>query len=196
MGSRAKPLRFLAPNDDPSCQVTRGEVPRVDRAQRWVLRRAAANGIRAAGAEAAAENTEEEKPRKVEIERREKGATAEKSVAEAAGKGFDMMLIGIEKARTKDGERELPVRTYVHFSSRDQLSRVMKVLAPTLAFVIATDFLGLYVASFLLEIDKAKRDLEALYLDATSERKVREETAIAEAVTTRMAATASGAKSA
>jgi nucleotide-binding universal stress UspA family protein len=57
-----------------------------------------------AGADAAAENTEEEKPRKVEIERREKGATAEKSVHEAAQKGFDMMLIGIEKARTKDGE--------------------------------------------------------------------------------------------
>jgi putative tricarboxylic transport membrane protein len=36
------------------------------------------------------------------------------------------------------------------FINRDQLSRVMKVLAPTLAFVIATDFLGLYVASFLL----------------------------------------------
>jgi putative tricarboxylic transport membrane protein len=36
------------------------------------------------------------------------------------------------------------------FINRDQLSRVLKVLAPTLAFVIATDFLGLYVASFLL----------------------------------------------
>jgi nucleotide-binding universal stress UspA family protein len=57
-----------------------------------------------ASAEAAAEVTEEEKPRKVEIERREKGDTAEKSVAEAAEKGFDMMLIGIEKARTKGGE--------------------------------------------------------------------------------------------
>jgi putative tricarboxylic transport membrane protein len=36
------------------------------------------------------------------------------------------------------------------FINREQLSRVMKVLAPTLAFVIATEFLGLYVASFLL----------------------------------------------
>jgi nucleotide-binding universal stress UspA family protein len=57
-----------------------------------------------ASAEATAESTEEEKPRKVEIERREKGDTPEKSVAEAAEKGFDMMLIGIDKARTKDGE--------------------------------------------------------------------------------------------
>jgi Kef-type K+ transport system membrane component KefB/nucleotide-binding universal stress UspA family protein len=57
-----------------------------------------------AGAEAAAEVAEEELPRKVEIERQEKGETGEKRVAEAASKGFDMMLIGIEKARTKDGE--------------------------------------------------------------------------------------------
>jgi nucleotide-binding universal stress UspA family protein len=57
-----------------------------------------------ASAEATAEVTEEEKPRKVEIERREKGDTAEKSVAEAAEKGFDMMLIGIERARTQGGE--------------------------------------------------------------------------------------------
>ncbi|MGA9796404.1 MAG: cation:proton antiporter [Rhizomicrobium sp.] len=57
-----------------------------------------------ASAQATAETTEEEKPRKVEIERREKGATAEKSVAEAAEKGFGMMLIGIEKARTAAGE--------------------------------------------------------------------------------------------
>jgi Kef-type K+ transport system membrane component KefB/nucleotide-binding universal stress UspA family protein len=57
-----------------------------------------------ASANAAAEVTDEEKPRKVEIERREKGETPEKRVAEAATKGFDMMLIGIDKARTKDGE--------------------------------------------------------------------------------------------
>jgi Kef-type K+ transport system membrane component KefB/nucleotide-binding universal stress UspA family protein len=57
-----------------------------------------------AGAEAAAEVTDEEMPRKVEIERQAKGETGEKRVAEAAGKGFDMMLIGIEKARTKTGE--------------------------------------------------------------------------------------------
>ncbi len=57
-----------------------------------------------ASAEATAEMTEEEKPRKVEIERREKGETPEKRVAEAAGKGFDMMLIGIDKARTTKGE--------------------------------------------------------------------------------------------
>ena len=55
-------------------------------------------------AQAAADVTEEEKPRKVEIERREKGETPEKSVAEAAEKGFDLMLIGIDKARTRNGE--------------------------------------------------------------------------------------------
>jgi major vault protein len=48
------------------------------------------------------------------------------------------------------------------------------------------------VARFLLEIDRAKRDLDTLYADATSERKVREETAIAEAVKIRMAAIAPG----
>lgn len=36
------------------------------------------------------------------------------------------------------------------FITRHQFVRVMQVLAPTLAFVIATEFLGLYVASFLL----------------------------------------------
>ena len=36
------------------------------------------------------------------------------------------------------------------FITRPQLSRVLQVLVPTLAFVIATEFLGLYVASFLL----------------------------------------------
>jgi putative tricarboxylic transport membrane protein len=36
------------------------------------------------------------------------------------------------------------------FINRHQLVRVMQVFAPTLGFVIATEFLGLYVASFLL----------------------------------------------
>jgi putative tricarboxylic transport membrane protein len=36
------------------------------------------------------------------------------------------------------------------FITRPQLRRVMQVFAPTLAFVIATEYLGLYVASFLL----------------------------------------------
>jgi hypothetical protein len=36
------------------------------------------------------------------------------------------------------------------FINRHQLVRVMQVFAPTLGFVIATDYLGLYVASFLL----------------------------------------------
>jgi len=36
------------------------------------------------------------------------------------------------------------------FINRHQFVRVMQVFAPTLAFVIATEFLGLYVASFLL----------------------------------------------
>ena len=36
------------------------------------------------------------------------------------------------------------------FITRPQLSRVLQVLVPTLAFVLATEFLGLYVASFLL----------------------------------------------
>ena len=36
------------------------------------------------------------------------------------------------------------------FINRHQFIRVMQVFVPTLAFVIATEFLGLYVASFLL----------------------------------------------
>jgi putative tricarboxylic transport membrane protein len=36
------------------------------------------------------------------------------------------------------------------FITGRQLARVMQVFVPTLAFVIATEFLGLYVASFLL----------------------------------------------
>jgi len=36
------------------------------------------------------------------------------------------------------------------FITRHQFMRVMQVFVPTLAFVIATEFLGLYVASFLL----------------------------------------------
>jgi len=36
------------------------------------------------------------------------------------------------------------------FVTREQFSRVMMVFVPTLAFCIATQFLGLYVASFLL----------------------------------------------
>jgi hypothetical protein len=36
------------------------------------------------------------------------------------------------------------------FITGPQLMRVMQVFAPTLAFVIATEYLGLYVASFLL----------------------------------------------
>lgn len=36
------------------------------------------------------------------------------------------------------------------FVTRDQLYRVMQVFVPTLMFCIATQFLGLYVASFIL----------------------------------------------
>ena len=36
------------------------------------------------------------------------------------------------------------------FVTREQFSRVMQVFVPTLAFCVATQFLGLYVASFLL----------------------------------------------
>jgi putative tricarboxylic transport membrane protein len=36
------------------------------------------------------------------------------------------------------------------FITREQLIRVMQVFVPTLAFVVATEYLGLYVASFLL----------------------------------------------
>lgn len=43
------------------------------------------------------------------------------------------------------------------------------------------------VAALLLDIDRAKRDLEALYADATSERNIKEQTAIAEAIRIKMA---------
>ena len=36
------------------------------------------------------------------------------------------------------------------FVTREQLARVLQVLVPTLLFVVATQWLGLYVASFLL----------------------------------------------
>jgi hypothetical protein len=36
------------------------------------------------------------------------------------------------------------------FVTRDQLTRVLKVFVPTFAFVVLTQFLGLYVASFVL----------------------------------------------
>jgi putative tricarboxylic transport membrane protein len=36
------------------------------------------------------------------------------------------------------------------FVTRDQLNRVMQVFVPTLLYVVLTQFLGLYVASFLL----------------------------------------------
>jgi len=38
----------------------------------------------------------------------------------------------------------------VSFVTRDQLRRVLQVFLPTLAFIIATQWLGIYVASFLL----------------------------------------------
>jgi hypothetical protein len=46
--------------------------------------------------------------------------------------------------------------------------------------------------ALLLEIDRAKRDLDALYAEAASERRIREETAIADAMKTRMEAVAPG----
>jgi putative tricarboxylic transport membrane protein len=36
------------------------------------------------------------------------------------------------------------------FVTRDQIRRVLQVFVPTLAFIIATQWLGIYVASFLL----------------------------------------------
>jgi putative tricarboxylic transport membrane protein len=36
------------------------------------------------------------------------------------------------------------------FVSREQLGRVLRVFLPTLAFVLLTEYLGIYVASFLL----------------------------------------------
>ncbi len=42
------------------------------------------------------------------------------------------------------------VQSQEGFITRSQLIRVLQVFLPTLGFVIATDYLGLYVASFLL----------------------------------------------
>jgi putative tricarboxylic transport membrane protein len=41
-------------------------------------------------------------------------------------------------------------RSFAPFVTREQFVRVMQVFVPTLAFCIAMEFLGLYVASFLL----------------------------------------------
>lgn len=46
------------------------------------------------------------------------------------------------------------------------------------------------VAALLLEIDRSKRDLDALYAEATSERTIREQTAIAEAIRVKVSAIA------
>jgi hypothetical protein len=46
--------------------------------------------------------------------------------------------------------RALLARETGAFVGREQFSRVIKVFLPTLGFVAATDYLGLYVASFLL----------------------------------------------
>jgi Kef-type K+ transport system membrane component KefB/nucleotide-binding universal stress UspA family protein len=56
-----------------------------------------------------AEITDDEKPRKVDITKLDKGDTPEEKVAEAAKQGFGMMFVGIAKSRTKAGEitREL-----------------------------------------------------------------------------------------
>src|SRR6201996_9038839 len=53
-------------------------------------------------------------------------------------------LYGLVKAALS---RELAAETFV---TRAQLRRVMAVFVPTLLFCLATQFLGLYVASFLL----------------------------------------------
>jgi hypothetical protein len=53
-------------------------------------------------------------------------------------------LYGLVKAALS---RELAVETFV---TRAQLRRVMAVFVPTLLFCVVTQFLGLYVASFLL----------------------------------------------
>jgi putative tricarboxylic transport membrane protein len=53
-------------------------------------------------------------------------------------------LYGLAKAMAS---RELALETFV---TRAQLRRVMAVFAPTLLFCIVTQFLGIYVASFLL----------------------------------------------
>jgi putative tricarboxylic transport membrane protein len=47
----------------------------------------------------------------------------------------------------KRPQRTSPPRSFV---DREQLGRVLKVFVPTLAFCVVTQFLGLYVASFLL----------------------------------------------
>ena len=50
--------------------------------------------------------------------------------------------LGLEFARRK--------RASQPFVTRDQLRRVLQVFVPTFLFVLAMQFLGLYVASFLL----------------------------------------------
>jgi hypothetical protein len=53
-------------------------------------------------------------------------------------------LYGLARALAS---RELPLETFV---TRAQLRRVMAVFVPTLLFCVVTQFLGIYVASFLL----------------------------------------------
>jgi Kef-type K+ transport system membrane component KefB/nucleotide-binding universal stress UspA family protein len=55
-------------------------------------------------AAAAADVTDDAKPRKVDITRDVAGGTPEEKVAEAAKKGFGLMFVGIAKSRTKGGE--------------------------------------------------------------------------------------------
>ena len=53
-------------------------------------------------------------------------------------------LFGLVKALASRAGADKP------FVNRDQLRRVMQVLAPTFAFCLLTQWLGIYVASFLL----------------------------------------------
>jgi len=52
---------------------------------------------------------------------------------------FGLARLLVNSARSAEG-----------FITRHQFTRVMQVFVPTLGFVLATEFLGLYVASFLL----------------------------------------------
>ena len=61
------------------------------------------------------------------------------SVILAAASAYGLVMIFI--ARAKDSDT---------FVTRDQLRRVMQVFVPTLLFCLFTQWLGLYVASFLL----------------------------------------------
>jgi nucleotide-binding universal stress UspA family protein len=92
-GARGMPLTIV--------EIARSEAraEKIEKAHERVIKDSAKEA-----AASTAEITDDEKPRKVDITKQEKGGTPEEKVAEAAKKGFGLMFVGIANSRTRSGE--------------------------------------------------------------------------------------------